>query len=164
MLSIIVAVGKDNVIGCDGDMVWNIPEDLKRFKELTTGKKIIMGRKTFQSLPFVLPKRYHIVLTNDVNYYYNHNNVEICRDIDYLINQYKNCDEEIFIIGGEAIYKDFINKVDKLYVTYIDKEFKGDTFFPQVDENLFVPIWQSKVFFSKNENCKFHYVNYIKKI
>ncbi len=160
MLSIIVALGANNVIGCNGGLVWNIPEDLKRFKKLTTGKKIIMGRKTFQGLPFVLPNRHHIVVTNDINFTYDNPNVEICTNLDDLIENCRKLNEEIFIIGGGTIYKNLINKVDKLYITYIDKEYKGDTFFPIIDENLYKPSWKSDTLYSDTEQCNFYYVNY----
>ena len=104
MLSIIVAIAKNNVIGKDNKLIWHLPEDLKRFKRLTTGHNIIMGRKTFESLGRVLPNRKHIVLCNDMKLDINDENVEIVDSIDKL-KQYEEAEEENFVIGGATIYK-----------------------------------------------------------
>ena len=104
MLSIIVAVANNNVIGKDNKLIWHLPEDLKRFKALTTGHTIIMGRKTFESLGRVLPNRKHIVLCNDVNLNIENENVEVLSDIS-MLEKYINSAEENFVIGGATIYK-----------------------------------------------------------
>ena len=104
MLSIIVAVAKNNVIGKDNQLIWHLPEDLKRFKEITSGHTIIMGRKTFESLGRVLPNRKHIILCNDADLNINDKNVIIVDDINRL-GEYINKEEENFIIGGATIYK-----------------------------------------------------------
>ena len=104
MLSIIVAVAKNNVIGKDNKLIWHLPEDLKRFKKLTTGHNIIMGRKTFESLGRVLPNRKHIVLCNDMNLNIEDENVRVIDGIDKL-KDYEESEEENFIIGGATIYK-----------------------------------------------------------
>ena len=102
MLSIIVAKAKNNIIGKDNKMIWHLPEDLKHFKELTTGHAIIMGRKTFESLGRVLPNRKHIVLCNDVNLNIENENVEVLSDIS-MLEKYINSAEENFVIGGATI-------------------------------------------------------------
>ena len=104
MLSIIVAIAKNNVIGKDNKLIWHLPEDLKRFKRLTTNHNIIMGRKTFESLGRVLPNRKHIVLCNDMKLDINDENVEIMDNIDKL-KEYEEAEEENFVIGGATIYK-----------------------------------------------------------
>lgn len=133
MLSIIVAVAKNNVIGKDNQLIWHLPEDLKRFKEITSGHTIIMGRKTFESLGRVLPNRKHIILCNDADLNINDENVTIVDDINRL-GEYINKEEENFIIGGATIYKLMLSKVDKLYITKINQEFDGDVYFPEISE------------------------------
>ena len=111
MLSIIVAIANNNVIGKDNKLIWHLPEDLKRFKALTTGHTIIMGRKTFESLGRVLPNRKHVILCNDAQMNIDDENVEILSDIS-LLDKYKNSEEENFIIGGATIYNMFsISKI-----------------------------------------------------
>ena len=133
MLSIIVAVAKNNVIGKDNQLIWHLPEDLKRFKEITSGHTIIMGRKTFESLGRVLPNRKHIILCNDADLNINDENVTIVDDINRL-GEYINKEEENFIIVGATIYKLMLPKVDKLYITKINQEFDGDVYFPEISE------------------------------
>lgn len=133
MLSIIAAISDNNVIGKDNKLIWHLPEDLKRFKQLTTGHTIIMGRKTFESLGRVLPNRKHIVLTRDTNYQVDDENVEIVNDIESL-EEYINPEEENFVIGGAIIYRQLIPKVDKLYITRIHEKFEGDAYFPVINE------------------------------
>ena len=130
MLSIIVAISENNVIGKDNKLLWHLPEDLKRFKELTTGHTIIMGRKTFESLGGILPNRKHIVITRDTNYKVENNNVEIMNDIQE-IDKYVNDNEENFVIGGAIIYSQLIKKAQKMYITKIYKKFDGDAYFPK---------------------------------
>lgn len=133
MLSIIVAVAKNNVIGKNNQLIWHLPEDLKRFKEITSGHTIIMGRKTFESLGRVLPNRKHIVLCNDADLKICDENVTIVDDINKL-EKYINEEEENFIIGGATIYKLLLPKADKLYITKINQEFDGDVYFPEISE------------------------------
>ena len=132
MLSIIVAKAKNNVIGKENKLIWHLPEDLKRFKNLTTGHDIIMGRKTFESLGRVLPNRHHIVLSNDSKFNVQDENVDIISDIS-LLDKYINDEEEHFVIGGASIYKLLMPHCKKMYITEIHKDFDGDTFFPNVD-------------------------------
>lgn len=139
MLSIIVATANNNVIGKDNKLIWHLPNDLKYFKELTTGKTIIMGRKTFESLPNILPNRKHVVLTRDENYKVDDERVEIIYSVEEL-NKFKNSSEEHFIIGGAEVYKLLMPIAEKLYITKIDETFEGDAFFPQVDEKDWVVV------------------------
>ncbi len=134
MLSIIVAKAKNNVIGKNNKLIWHIPDDLKRFKNLTTGHTIIMGRKTFESLGRVLPNRFHIILSTDENYKVENENVKVIHDISEL-DKYIKDTEEHFVIGGAMIYKLLISKCNKLYITQVEKDFEGDTFFPEINEN-----------------------------
>ncbi|MFW2490881.1 dihydrofolate reductase [Clostridium chromiireducens] len=135
MISVIVAVAQNNVIGRDNKLLWHISEDLKRFKKITSNKKMIMGRKTFESLPGVLPNREHIVVTRDENYNVNSDQVTIIHDLNLLLEKYLNCEDEIFVIGGAEIYKQLLPYAQKLYLTKIGTSFDGDTYFPEVNYN-----------------------------
>ena len=131
MLSIIVAIARNNAIGKDNKLLWHLPDDLKRFKKLTIGHSIIMGRKTFESLGRVLPNRHHIILSKNAQMNIDDENVEIINDISKL-EKYINSEEENFVIGGAAIYKLLMPYCKKMYVTEIDKEFDGDVYFPEI--------------------------------
>lgn len=133
MLSIIVAKAKNNIIGKDNSLIWHLPEDLKRFKSLTTGHTIIMGRKTFESLGRVLPNRHHIILCNDMEMNIDNENVEILGDIS-MLDTYINSSEENFVIGGATMYKLLMPYCTKMYITEIDKEFEGDVSFPEINK------------------------------
>ncbi|MFL0249597.1 dihydrofolate reductase [Clostridium neuense] len=143
MLSIIAAINENYVIGKDNKLPWHISEDLKRFKKLTTGKTIIMGRKTFESLPSVLPNRKHIVITNNINYNYDNDNVEVVHRINDVL-KYKNCEDEVFIIGGGKVYAEFLPYCEKLYLTKVHSNQGGDTFFPKFDINNYEIIENEK--------------------
>lgn len=158
MLSIIVAKSKNNVIGKNNKLIWHIPDDLKRFKTLTTGHTIIMGRKTFESIGRVLPNRIHIVLTRDKNYKINNENVQVVTDISE-IDKFINDKNENFVIGGESIYKTLIDKCQKLYITQINQDFDGDAYFPEINDNKFKIIEQIKGPKDEN-NFDYYYFTY----
>lgn len=135
-LSMIAAVGKNNELGKDNDLIWYLPNDLKFFKNITTGKTIIMGRKTFESLPKMLPNRKHIVLSRSKTNLPEE--VKIYENIEDFLEDYKKVDEEVFVIGGGSIYKLFIDEVSDIYLTEIDAIEKGATvFFPSFNKNNF---------------------------
>ncbi|TSC77914.1 MAG: dihydrofolate reductase [Parcubacteria group bacterium Gr01-1014_24] len=132
MISLIAAIGKNNELGKGNTLLWHMPEDMKHFRETTSGHAVIMGRKTFESLGKPLPNRRNIVITRDVNY--QKEGVEIVHSIDGALKLFKNTAEEIFIIGGAEIYKQSISVADKLYITHIKAEDKdADVFFPVID-------------------------------
>lgn len=162
MLSIIVAISENNVIGKDNKLLWHLPEDLKRFKELTTGHTIIMGRKTFESLGGILPNRKHIVITRDTNYKVENNNVEIMNDIQE-IDKYINDNEENFVIGGAIIYSQLIKKAQKMYITKIYKKFEGDAYFPKIDENEWKIIETKKGIKDEKNPFDYEYITYVRK-
>ena len=125
MISIIVAMTSNNYIGKDNKLLFHIKEDMKRFKSLTIGHKVIMGRKTFESLPNgPLMDRENIVITSNKNY--NPDGVIVCRDVYDIIHKYSNSEEEIFIIGGESIYDIFEIYTSKIYLTKIYSDIIGD--------------------------------------
>lgn len=130
-LSIIVARGKNNVIGKDNDLIWHLPDDLKYFKQRTMGHPIIMGRKTFESLPKVLPGRAHYVLSGNPEYKVPAG-VRLFQTRGALMEALP--EGESFIIGGAQMYKEFLPYADKLYITEIDESFEGDVFFPELDK------------------------------
>lgn len=132
MLSIIAAVARNNALGRDNKMPWHLPNDLKRFRKITSGHTIIMGRKTFLSLPNLLPNRYHIVLTRDKSFQVKASNVKIVHSIAELM-EIIDKQEENFVIGGGEIYTQLLPYAQKLYLTLIDKEYEADTFFPEID-------------------------------
>ena len=162
MLSIIVAVAKNNVIGKDNQLIWHLPEDLKRFKKLTTGHTIIMGRKTFESLGRVLPNRKHIILCNDADLKITNENVTIVEDINKL-DEYIDNQEENFIIGGATIYKLLLPKADKLYLTKINQEFEGDVYFPKINEQEWEMIEKEKGLKNEENPYDYTYVTYVRK-
>ena len=133
MLSIVVAKAKNNIIGKNNELIWHLPEDLKRFKRLTTGHTIIMGRKTFESLGRILPNRKHVILCNDMEMNIDNENVEVLEDIS-MLKEYIESEEEHFIIGGATIYKLLMPYANKLYLTLIHEEFEGDVYFPEIEE------------------------------
>ena len=131
-VSIIVAISENHVIGRQGNMPWRLPDDLKRFKALTTGHAVIMGRKTFDSIGRPLPNRINIVITRDRNCTID--GVIIAHSLDEAFQQAAGNDE-IFIIGGGEIYQQAIPLADRLYVTLVHTTVEGDTFFPAFDED-----------------------------
>ncbi len=160
MLSIIVAKAKNNVIGKDGQIPWKISDDLKQFKEKTTGHNIIMGRKTFDSLGRILPNRKHIILSKNPNYNIEDDRVEIVHSIEEL-KKYIDSKEENFVIGGAVIYELLMPYCNKMYVTEINKEIDGDTVFPNINKSEWEEI--SRVKGPKEENnLDYDYVTYIR--
>lgn len=132
MINIIVAIAKNNVIGKNNEIPWHYPEDLQYFKEVTMGKNVLMGSKTFDSiikrLGKPLPGRNNIVLSRNKDFSYP--GVTVINDLESFL---KSQTDDIFIIGGSSIYRQTLAYADKLYITFIDEEYEGDTFFPEID-------------------------------
>lgn len=159
MLSIIVAISKNNAIGKDNKLLWHLPDDLKRFKKLTIGHNIIMGRKTFESIGRVLPNRHHIILSKNAQINIDDENVEIIDDISKL-EKYINSDEENFVIGGAAIYKLLMPYCNKMYITEIDKDFHGDVYFPEISLEEWKAIEREDGPKDNENDFKYEYVTY----
>ncbi len=159
MLSIIVAKAKNNIIGKENKLIWHLPEDLKHFKELTTGHTIIMGRKTFESLGRVLPNRKHVVFSQNPDFKIDDENVEIVHSM-LQIQEYIENKEENFVIGGAMIYNLLMPYVTKMYVTQIDKEFEGDAFFPRIDENIWKEVSRKKGLKNDENNLDYEFIVY----
>lgn len=144
ILSAIVAYTKDKegkqIIGKDGGIPWNIPKDMRWFREQTLHSAIVMGRKTFESIGRVLPGRDNIIVTRQTNY--NVPGAHVFHDLDKAIEFAGQRNPEVFIIGGEELYRQTIDRVDRIYVTFIKKNpgFEGDTFFPSWARAKFKPI------------------------
>ena len=144
-LTAIVAMTPERIIGKDGDLPWILPDDLKFFKQHTSGHPIVMGRKTFDSIGRPLPKRQNIVITRDPAWH--HNGVETIHHPKEL-NEFPLIDRQVFIIGGEEIYRFFLPILNDIIITHVPDCYEGDTFFPQY-EHLFPNselIWEQKEF------------------
>lgn len=159
MLSIIVAKAKNNIIGKNNKLLWSLPEDLKRFKKLTTGHTIIMGRKTFDSLGRVLPNRKHIVFTQNPDFKVEDENVEIVHSM-LEIKQYIEDENENFVIGGAMIYNLLLPYTKKMYVTEINQDFEGDAFFPKINLEDWKIIEKEKGIKNEKNNLEYEYVTY----
>ena len=144
-LAIIAAVAKNNVIGKSNSLPWYLPEDLKRFRQLTTGKTVLMGRKTFESvinkLGKPLPNRKNVVITSQADYSVPEG-VIVYNDLNKALNELKN--DEVLISGGAKIYEQTIGLVNKLYITHINREVDGDVLFPKIDLNKWKKISEEK--------------------
>ena len=130
MINIIAAVGKNLELGKDGNLIWNIPNDLKYFKKVTKNKIIVMGRKTYESIGMPLPNRKNIVLTRQN---IKIDNVKIVNNINEILNTKK----DVFIIGGESIYKEFLPYASNVYLTEIEDTKEADTYFPKFNKDLY---------------------------
>ena len=158
-LSIIVAMSKNRVIGKDNKMPWHLSNDLKNFKKITIGKTIVMGRLTYDSIGKALPERKNIVLSRNLI----DSNVFVFDNFEEVLNFTKD-EDEVFIIGGQDIYSQTIDKVNKLYLTTIDANIEGDKYFPEIDISKWKKIRSEK--FSKDQNNTHDFVSelYIKNI
>lgn len=136
-LSLIVAMSENRVIGVNNHLPWNIPEDLKRFKAITNGHPIVMGRKTFESIGRLLPNRTNIIVTRDRDYRVE--GAGVCHSFEEALEWAKRSPgaEEIFVIGGSEIFKLALPKVSRIYLTEVKWPFEGDTFFPDFPEEEF---------------------------
>lgn len=132
MISMICAVGKDREIGYKNKLLWTLPGDLKHFKDVTMGHTVIMGQKTFESIGMALPGRKNIILSLDQNYRVA--DCEISNNLEEVANRYKDSEDEVFIIGGASIYKQFIQFSKKLYLTLVEDSPEADAFFPDYSE------------------------------
>ena len=159
-LTIIAAVSINNVIGNNNKLIWKLSNDLKRFKNLTTNHSVIMGRKTFESLPNPLPDRDNIVITRDTNY--SKPNIQVCSSIEYAINLTKT-DTQPFIIGGGEIYSQTINIVDKIELTRVHKEFDGDAYFPEIPLDIFELINEENYNSDLENEFDYSYLTYKKR-
>lgn len=159
MISLIVAHDMNRVIGKDNKMPWHIPNELAYFKEKTMGKAIVMGRNTFESIGRPLPGRLNIVITRNTSY--NPEGVTIVHSIEEAIEIARKHHEEVMIIGGEQIFKEVLPYSDLIYVTLIQNEFEGDTFFPPYEDGWDVASTSETI--TTDSGLQYQYMIYKKK-
>ncbi|OFY65846.1 MAG: diacylglycerol kinase [Bacteroidetes bacterium RBG_13_43_22] len=158
MISIIAAVSEDLGIGKNNDLLWHIPEDLKRFKRLTYGNTVIMGKRTWESLPKrPLPGRKNVVIT-DIPHENFENAVTACSIEESLAKCEKG--EEIFIIGGGSIYKQFMPLADRLYITHVHKNTPADVYFPRIDRKVWKVIEKEEFKAIEDHQVPYTYIVY----
>lgn len=153
MITTIVAKAENNIIGNNNELIWHLPNDLKRFKALTSGHPIIMGRKTFESIGRPLPNRTNIVITRNSDW--NFEGVLVVNSLQEAIEKAKEIDENIFIIGGGNIYEQALDISDALEVTEVHHPFEGDTKFPEINSKTWTETAREK--FSKDEKHLYEY-------
>ncbi len=153
MITLIAGIAQNNCIGHNGTLPWHIPEDLKHFKELTTHKTVVMGRKTWESLPEKfrpLPNRQNVVITRQTDYVVPDNVLTFSSTEDAFAQLHN---EDVFIIGGAELYKQTIDQADALEITHINQTVDGDAFFPKID----LSVWKEV---SRDDHDGFAFVRY----
>ena len=152
MITVIAAIGKNGELGKENDLIWHLPNDLKRFKKITLGHHVIMGRKTFESLGKPLPKRTTIIITRNKDYH-----VDGCITVNSLEDALKaaEADPNPYILGGAEIYNQAIKIADILDLTLVESNFEADVFFPKIDKNIWKEI--SREHFSADQTHQYNY-------
>ena len=156
MISIIAAIGKNNELGKDNNLIWHIKGDLAHFKELTIHKKIVMGASTYKSLPKKLEGREYIILSKSLS---NIPDAQIYQNFDDLLAYLNTIDEEVMIIGGASIYKLFLPYAEVLYLTEIEEESNADVYFPEFDKKDFTKTLSEE---HVDDNIKYKFVTYVR--
>lgn len=161
MITIIAAISKNNALGKNNDLIWHLPEDLKRFKALTSGHHIIMGRNTFESIGKPLPNRTTIIITR--NKEYQQKGCLIAHNLDQALGMTGE-DDDVFIIGGAQIYKQAIENdvADFLDITRVHAEFDADVFFPIIDENIWEQTESEDFVADEKHNYDYSFLRYQK--
>ena len=154
-LIIIAAIGKNNELGLNNNLIWHLPGDMKFFKETTINKNIVMGFNTFKSLPNLLKDRHHIVLTHKN---IENNNITVVKSIDELFNYLETIEDDVYVIGGASIYKLLMPYSNKMILTKIEESHDADVFFPNIDEK----DW-NKQLIKENEDNGIKYKHYVYK-
>ena len=150
MISIIVAVAQNGVIGCGNKLIWHLPDDLKRFKRITMGHPVVMGRRTFESIGRPLPGRTNVVISRNGGF--GPEGVTVAASVEQALDMF-SADEEVFIIGGEQIYGQTVDRADRIYYTEIDQSPGGDAFFERPDPALWKEV-------DREEREGFRYITY----
>ncbi len=155
MLTIIAAIGENNALGKNNELIWHLPADLKRFKKVTSGHHIIMGRKTFESLGRPLPNRTTIIVTRDKNY-----SADGCLVVHSLSDAVKaaSSDENPFILGGAEIYRQSLEMADVLDLTLVHHPFEADVFFPEIDKTIWKETFREDFEQDKKNKYDFSFV------
>jgi dihydrofolate reductase len=159
-ISLIVAMASNRVIGINNQLPWHLSADLKRFRQITMGSPILMGRKTYESIGRPLPGRTNVIISRDP--FYKQEGCLVFNDIETAI---KNCCQkfqEIFVIGGSELYKSILPKADTLYVTLINKEFSGDAFFPEIDARHWAEVAREDIDNDPDAGFSYSFIRYEK--
>lgn len=156
MISIIAAIGKNNELGKDNNLIWHIKGDLAHFKELTMHKKIVMGASTYKSLPKKLEGREYIILSKSLS---NIPDAVVYQSFDDLLAYLNTIDEEVMIIGGASIYKLFLPYAEVLYLTEIEEESNADVYFPEFDKKDFTKTLSEE---HVDDDIKYKFVTYVR--
>lgn len=166
-LSIIVAIAQNQAIGRDNDLLWHISDDLKRFKSLTSGHTVVMGRRTFDSLPKKpLPKRRNVVLTHDESFDFqvlpaSTGTLEVAHSVVEALRMVEG-EEETFVMGGAAIYREFMPLANRLYVTWVYKDFDADAYFPIIDKSVFRMMDITERITDPESGLEYAYAEYVR--
>jgi dihydrofolate reductase len=152
IVTMVVAIGENNAIGKNNELLWYLPKDLRHFKTITSGHTVIMGRKTFESVGKPLPKRRNIIITRNTEFAVE--GAEVVHTIEDALELCK-ADEEVFIIGGAEIYKMAMQHTDKIYLTVVHENFEADAFFPEIDWNLWTETAAEKHLPDEKNNLSF---------
>lgn len=161
-ISIIVAIAQNYAIGKDNDLLWHISDDLKRFKAITSSHTVIMGSKTYMSLPRrPLPNRRNIVLTGNPDFQCQ--GAELAHSVQQVLDMVKD-DGECFVIGGGTVYNQFLPHANRLYVTLVHKDFDADVFFPAINNEQFIVEKESERKFDPSSQLEYTYIDYIRKL
>ena len=161
MISIIVTKARNNIIGKNNELIWDLPKDRKRFENLTKNHTIIMGRNSFEKITKMNRNCNYVVFTHNPDYFKNEDKVEVVDSVE-AIQKYIDSDDEVFVVGGAMIYRLLFNYADKIYVTQIDKEFDGDAFFPIIDEKKWV-IEEKEDVIDDSTDLSYSFITYVKK-
>ncbi len=160
-LSYIVAIAQNRAIGCENKLLWHIPGDLKRFKKLTMGHTVIMGRSTYESLPVKpLSGRKNIVMTHNTTLDFP--GCITTHSVEETLNMLEP-DQEHFVIGGAQIYDAFMPYVDKLILTIVHKDFAADTFFPEIDFSQWTEVYREDIVDACELGFDYSYIDYVRK-
>lgn len=160
-ISIIVAIAKNRAIGINNQLLWHISADLKHFKEITSGKTVIMGKRTFESLPKgALPNRRNIVLSDIPGDSFP--GCETAYSFEQAIEMVKN-ESEVFIIGGGSVYAQALPLASKLYITEVDKSFAADTFFPEISQEEWILCNETEYYTDEKSGLQFRFLEYCRK-
>lgn len=147
MITMISCMAKNNVIGFKGKIPWHIKEEFAHFKNETMGKTLLMGKTTFEGIGKPLPGRKHIVLS-DVDVTYPFEEVEVYRNLEDVLNRFKNSEEELMICGGASIYRLFLEYADKIVLSVLPDEYEGDTYFPNIGDDFSIEKEENKRLFN----------------
>lgn len=161
MISLLVAMDTNRLIGKDNQLPWHLPQDLAYFKKTTMNHKIVMGRKTFESIGRPLPGRENIIVTRDQDY--SQEGCLVLNSLEGIVELSEQSDEEIFVIGGAEIFQQILPCSDRLYITHIYHEFEGDTYFPKTNEEEWDMVKSDKRIKDENNPYDYEFAVYEKK-